>query len=218
MTTTELIPRLRAHLTLKVLLGIGLCAMFALLYRIPQQFPLFPGTAMKQLWLDRLVPFTPDAVYLYESLYLLMPIAPWLMTSRKSLLRYSLGLVLMSGVGFCFFYFCPTLSPRPLDAQKTNRLYQALIAFDNEFNAFPSLHVAYAVFHSACCYALFQAPPQRHLFPWLFWIWTFGIALSTMLTKQHVFADVLAGAILGFASYRICCQPDKRPRTHWRQT
>lgn len=218
MKPSDIITRLRTHFVLKVFLGIGLCAMFVLLYRFPQRCPLFPGIEMKQLWIDRLMPFAPSSVYLYESLYLLMPIAPWLMTSRKNLMRYSKGLILMSVVGFCFFYFWPTLSPRPQDIQDANWLYKVLVTIDNEYNAFPSLHVAYAVFHSACCYALFHSTTTHKLLPWMFWIWTLGIALSTMLTKQHVFVDVLAGATLGFGSYRICCQPDKMPWAHWRQT
>lgn len=218
MKVSEIVTRVRTHCILKVLLGIGLSAMFALFYQWPQRCPLFPGTVMKQLWIDRLIPFAPSSVYLYESLYLLMPIAPWLMTSRKDLMRYSRGLILMSVVAFCFFYFWPTLCPRPQHVQDANMLYRTLVTLDNEFNAFPSLHVAYAVFHSACCFALFRSVTSLKALPWLFWIWTLGIALSTLLTKQHVFVDVLAGAALGFGSYRICFQLEKTPWAHWRNT
>jgi membrane-associated phospholipid phosphatase len=135
-----------------------------------------------------------------------------------------------------------------------------LTRIDNDYNAFPSLHVAYAVFHSACCHALSlsrniqesgrggtrpsttcecrgfstrggtaSTPSEsistgsssssgtaRKLVPWVFWGWTLGIAVSTLLTKQHVFVDVIAGAVLGLGSYRICCQPLKMPWAHRR--
>ena len=36
------------------------------------------------------------------------------------------------------------------------------------------------------------------------WCWAFGVVASTLLTKQHVFIDVLGGALVGFGCYIVC--------------
>lgn len=191
---------------LKAVLGSALTLMFAVLYFFPQRYPLFPATVMQEMWIDRMIPFMPGSVYLYESLFFLVPIAPWLMKSKNELVFYSLGLVLMSCVGFCFFFFYPTSMPPPLDVRNTNSLYRFLLQIDKELNAFPSLHAAYALFHCACCQAVFSGTPRNKLLLWFFWIWGFGIILSTLLTKQHVFIDAVSGALLGLGSFAVCCR------------
>lgn len=214
MSIDEIILRLKSNWVLKLVLGLGLIVMFAIIYLLPQRYPFFSVTAMQPLWIDRIIPFMPDSVYLYESLYFLMPIAPWLMKTKVELNQYSKGLVLMNIVGFCFFFFYPTLSPRPTDIHDTNMLYGRLIMIDNELNAFPSLHTAYALFHGACCHIVFCSGSKYKLLRWGFWIWASGITASTLLTKQHVFVDVVAGAILGFGSFALFCWPNKMSLGH----
>ena len=130
-----------------------LCSSFALsiyfcaAYYLLQRHPLFPMTAIKALWLDRMIPFVPGMVYLYESIWLLTPVAPWLMTTKAELNGYTQGLVAVSLMGFVVFFFHPTFCPRPNDVRDVNWLYGALIRVDWESNAFPSLHSALAVFH-----------------------------------------------------------------------
>lgn len=208
MSINEIILRIKLKFGLKIVLSFILITMFAFFYLVPQLHPVFPIIVLKPGWIDRMIPFVPNAVYLYESLYLLMPVAPWLMRSKEELYRYSSGLILMSFVGFCFFFFLPTSNPRPVDVLDTNILYRTLILLDSELNAFPSLHTAYALFHSACCHVIFCKGSWHKLVRWIFWIWALLIMLSTLLTKQHVFIDVLSGALLGIGSFIVCCQPN----------
>lgn len=203
MKAAEIILRIKSNWLLKVVLSLVLIAMFAVLYILPQRYPVFPVTVMQPSRVDCMIPFIPGFVYLYESLYLIMPIAPWLMKSKIELTRYSLGLVFMSSMGFFFFFFWPTLSPRPTDIHDANMFYRKLITFDNELNAFPSLHVAYALFHSACCHKVFRSGARHNLLRLSIWLWALGISLSTLLIKQHVFVDVVAGTILGLGSFAI---------------
>jgi membrane-associated phospholipid phosphatase len=205
MSVDEIILRVKSQWVLKIVLGLGLIMMFAVLYLLPQRYPQFPAAVMQPMWIDRIIPFMPNSVYLYESLLFLIPIAPWLMKSRDELNCYSMGLVIMNCVGFCFFFFYPTLIARPMDIHDSNSLYRTLIQIDKELNAFPSLHTAYALFHSACCHAVFCNASRSKLLPWFFWIWALGITVSTLLTKQHVFADAVAGSILGLGTFAVCC-------------
>lgn len=182
-------------------------------YLVLQRHPIFPVTEMKETWLDRIVPFVPGTVYAYESIWLLMPVAPWLMKSREELDRYTRGLVLVALAGFAVFFFHPTLAARPKDFEDANAVYGLLIRVDSELNAFPSLHAAFAVFHGACCHAVFSDSRWHAGSRWFVWVWVAVIIASTLLTKQHVLLDAVAGAALGLGGYALCCGAKKTARS-----
>ncbi len=184
--------------------------MFALLYFLPQQYPIFPATVLQPTRIEQMIPFMPNSVYLYESISLFLPVAPWLMKRRDELRQYGKGLLFMSGVGFCFFYLYPTICPRPVDLHGTNLLYRKLVQIDSELNAFPSLHAAYAIFHAACCHVTFRTGTRCNFLQGFFWIWALAIIVSTLLTRQHVFIDLVAGTMLGLGSFAIFCRPKTR--------
>ena len=100
---------------------------------------------------------------------------------------YSMGLA--SALSFCVFFFYPTTLPRPLvDAEGlTAQAFQFLYSVDTASNCFPSLHVALA-----CLAALGIAEERARLATFAIF-WAGLISLSTMTTKQHYFADVVAG-------------------------
>lgn len=206
MSADEIIARIRSNLKLKVALSVGLTVGIWGLYLCLQRHPLFAVTPLAGVWVDRSIPFLPGAVYLYESIWLLMPIAPWLMKSREELLGYSKGIALVAAASFAVFFFYPTSCPRPQGLPTDSLLYEALIKIDNELNAWPSLHAAFAVFHGACCQAVFSAARGCGTIRWLVWVWALGIVVATLLTKQHILFDALAGAALGFAGYALCCR------------
>jgi membrane-associated phospholipid phosphatase len=67
-------------------------------------------------------------------------------------------------------------------------------------NAFPSLHVATAIFSGIwldCLLRRFGAPRWSLLFNWM---WCIGIIYSTLATRQHVAVDVWGGLMLGGAT------------------
>jgi membrane-associated phospholipid phosphatase len=201
MNQDGILPRLATGLRRKIVLSVLLTGGILAAYLALQLHPLFSVTVMKPGWVDRIVPFVPGGVYLYESLWLMMPIAPWLMTSRRELDRYAGALISIAATAFLIFLFHPTAISRPEYPQGANAVYGLLMRMDNELNAFPSLHSAFAVFHAACCHAVFSTSSWHKGLPWLFWVWAFAIIASTLLTKQHVFADAIAGAILGIGFY-----------------
>jgi membrane-associated phospholipid phosphatase len=203
MNLEEIGLRIRSHLRLKLLLSVVLTGGIWGLYLFLQRHPVFPGTAVKGGWVDRNIPCVPGAVYLYESIWLLMPIAPWLMNSRADLYGYTKGIASIAAVTFAVFFFFPTSCPRPKDLPAGNLLYGALVHIDSELNAWPSLHAAFAVFHGACCQAVFATGRGLSRVRWFVWVWTFGIIGSTLLTKQHVLVDALAGALLGAVGYAV---------------
>lgn len=196
---------------MKIALSSGLTISFCVIYVLLQRHPFFTVTEMKITWIDREIPFVPGYVYLYESLWLLIPVAPWLMKSKDDLVRYCKSLVLISLAGFCIFFFFPTASPRPKDLHDINVVYGALVRVENELNAFPSLHVALAFLSGASCHGIFSAAKWPKWLRWFVWIWVTGVVASTLLTKQHVFIDTVAGGLLGLGGYAIICRRNVIP-------
>ena len=212
MNFDEIVLRLRSNWRYKITLSVALTFLIWTAYLLLQRHPFFQVTMLQPAGLDRMIPFVPGAVYLYESIWLLMPVAPWLMKSKAELNGYTKGLMAVSLTGFVIFFFHPTSCPRPNEVYDVNFLYGALIQVDRESNAFPSLHSALAVFHGACCQAVFSAWPWHRRIRWFVWAWVLGIIVSTLLTKQHMFVDAVAGAAAGFVGYLVFCRSRKNSR------
>lgn len=211
MNAHEILLRIRSNFQLKVLLGIVLTTAVWSGYLFLQRHPLFPAAPVRSVWLDHSLPFMPAAVYPYESIWLFMPIAPWLMTRRENLIDYSRGIALIAFVAFAIFLFHPTSCPRPGNIPDAGGLYGALIQIDGERNAWPSLHVAFAIFHGAWCFSLFSAEPWPGTLRWGLWAWALIIIASTLLTKQHVLFDVAAGGLLGWGGFVLTARRRNRP-------
>jgi membrane-associated phospholipid phosphatase len=169
-------------------------------YLFLQSYHFFPARLMAPGFLDRLIPFCPETVWVYLSIYLLMPIGPALMRERKPILYYGAGVIGIGFVADLFFLFWPTLCARPLSLD-SSMVYQMLIIVDKPFHAFPSLHAAFAIY-SASCGALVLKGLGTHLVWRLgLWLWAFLILVATLTTKQHVLVDIIAGGILGIGAF-----------------
>jgi len=111
--------------------------------------------------IDRLIPFSDGAVWIYLSIYLLMPIGPFLMQTNKDILRYAKGVLLIGFIADLVFLFWPTVCPR-LGIRGTNAGYQFLIGLDSPFHALPSLRAETAR-TSAPCFVSIRASPMRRV-------------------------------------------------------
>jgi membrane-associated phospholipid phosphatase len=194
--------RLQAELKLKLFLTVLLNLWFYVPYALLQRHSLFVPSQAPQTHLDLLIPFSDNAVWLYLSLFLLMPIGPLLMCRREQLLRYGVAIFLIESVAYVVFLLYPTWCPRP-DASGTVTAYRTLTTVDFPLNAFPSLHAAFAVF-SALCAALvlreLRVPPAWRL---AVGVWSVLILLGTLLTKQHTVLDISAGGAIGLVVYHL---------------
>ena len=139
--TAWLGPRLKAHWLFKLMAGAIMIIVFFIGYFLLLNFQFFPVRVMPATALDRLIAFQPGALLLYLSLYLYIPIAPWLLDNKRDLNACCLALSGLCLVGLVIFFFWPTAIPRPDSAN-----YRPLIAIDKPRNVFPSLHAAFAVF------------------------------------------------------------------------
>lgn len=185
------------HVCLKgtgTLLFIGLFfgAYFYLL-----KFPAYPITVMPYTLLDRLISFQPLAMPLYISLWVYVSLPPILLATRRELYAYGLAMAGTCLAALIVFYFWPTAVPvADIDWTRYPGV-DFLKNMDASGNAFPSLHVATAIFSGIWLHHLLRrfGGPQWILL--VNWIWCVGIIYSTLATRQHVAVDMWGGVALG---------------------
>jgi membrane-associated phospholipid phosphatase len=138
------------------------------------------------------IPFVPAFEFLYALGYLLPVLAVFALPGPRELRRLlvAFGLTLLVAYGtyllFPVWFERPALQP---DSLATWLLW--LEYHDPSYNHFPSLHVGIS-------WLLYLACKRGVRFPNLFLIVVLGIAVSTLLVKQHYMVDVLYG--IGLAS------------------
>jgi membrane-associated phospholipid phosphatase len=159
--------------------------------------PRFPVTTVPRIFVDRMIPFQPAALTLYLTLWFYVTIPPALLRFRREMVSYAIAATVLSLIGFGIFIVWPTAVPAAdVDPSLLPSLAR-LKTVDASGNAFPSLHVAFAVFSAIWLSRLLRemrAGVSLHVFNWL---WCAGIVYSTMAIRQHVALDAVAGAILG---------------------
>lgn len=149
--------------------------------------------------LDRWAGYHPSPwAWIYESIFLLTGVAPWLIVSREQLRRYLTGFAMLSLISFVVFVIFPVASPRP-EGMEASAFLLFITHIDGPLNAFPSLHAGCLIFNLALIHRLFG----RQLHPFIsvaLWIWAGLILFATLATKQHYAVDLLVGGLLGWVA------------------
>ena len=133
------------------------------------------------------------------SLWVYVSLAPSLLVSRRALAAYAAAAVVLSVAGFGVFILWPTTVPPPEVDPSLVPSLAYLKVVDASGNAFPSLHVAFAVFTALWLGRLLRGIGAGGGVRALNWLWCLGIVYSTIAIRQHVALDALAGAALGAA-------------------
>lgn len=163
---------------------------------------------------ERSIPYSVWMIVPYVSLNAMFVLAPFCCRTRDDLQTLVRRMATVNGIAALFFVFLPTTFPvvRPLQDNAAARLLQSLLECDIPNNVFPSLHVAMAIVLGAS----FMRPcgPIMRI---LIAAWCALIAVSTLLTHQHLFLDASAGGLLGWACCRYFryAQPEPRPAVRW---
>jgi membrane-associated phospholipid phosphatase len=154
-----------------------------------------------RLYLDAelTIPFVPQAVLGYMSIYLTFSMAPFVLRTRRELraLARTLAVVILIA-GVCFVIVpAEIVFPAPSEMG----MWTGLVRFAKEvalpYNLAPSLHVAMSV----VCITIY-AGRAGLLGRCLFSCWAVAIGLSTLLLHQHYVLDVITGFVLGLAGVR----------------
>ena len=193
--------RLAAHWPHKLALLLTVPVIFKSLYVACQHAPNLVPRHWPLTWIDHAIRFDPSWTWIYLSIYLLLPLAPFLTTDRGRLAAYVRGTAFMSVVAFGCFFFLPVEMARPGDPT-SHPAYAALVAIDRPVNCFPSMHVGFAVFALLHLQRLRRTewPEMAANWLWAGWLWVAAIIVSTLVTKQHYLIDLPAGAALAWLS------------------
>ncbi len=185
----------RTKLALYGVLSLAFCVP----YFVIQHWPVFHIHSMPLLWLDRWIGFDPRWIYVYQSVYLLIPLTPWLATDRQHLWRYAKSFLLLCGSSFLIWVVFPIAAPRP-SLTPHDGMWGVLLSYDGLINTLPSLHVGLATL--AVLFGQASLPADmvivKRLFLGALIIWTLLISYATLATKQHYAVDLPAGALLAW--------------------
>lgn len=193
----EIRERLSAYWKEKLIFTVVLNLLFWPIYTWLSHHSFLPVHTVPKTWLDTNIPLWPNPwAFVYMSQFGYVAGVPWLMRTAPGLRRYLYGAVLLSVASFAIFILLPVRGPRP-QILETSGLLALIQQSDGVFNSIPSLHAGFLGYSYAAGWRLFG----RRL-PWWaiigFLIWGAGILYSTMATKQHWAADLIAGAVLGW--------------------
>lgn len=217
--TTELLARTRSLFLLKLLGTSAFITLFFIAYLHLLKNPLHPVLTMPLTAVDHAIGFQPFALSIYVTLWIYVGIPPAFFRRRADLVGYGLAAAGICATGLLIFLFWPTAVPvQPLDWQD----YPGsglLKGVDAAGNACPSLHVATALFSGLWLHRLLKEIGAPRAVILMNILWCAAIAYSTLATKQHVFLDVAAGALLGWAGAWLsivrydgrCRQPAPEP-------
>jgi membrane-associated phospholipid phosphatase len=140
------------------------------------------------------IPFIPEFVWAYLSLYLLFIIPPFFLKPAR---MDVLGKQLVAATIFCGVIFL--LLPARLGFERTvpddpfyRSVFANMFAVDLPHNMVPSLHVT---FSSLILLSLYRAQ-QANLAKIIFGAWLVLICASTVLVHQHHLLDVVTGLLV----------------------
>jgi membrane-associated phospholipid phosphatase len=155
-----------------------------------------PATA-----LDDVVPLWPAWSLVYGALYMCLLALPVFVVRHDALIRRTVWAYLTVWIAaYACFVVYPTVAPRPdtvagdgFAAWGLRVLYDA----DPPYNCFPSLHVAHSFVSALACHRVHRGLGRIAV------ACAALVALSTLFTKQHYAADVVAGTLMGLAAHRV---------------
>ena len=189
-------------LTFKEQMGFGGMLAFAIVgiyqfYFWVQKNDRFVQRRSLRTKLDDLIPYAPQWVWVYGILYYFM--IGFVIATLESIVQGVImvfgGLVLMSAQVVCFLAF-PVSTPveyRQFPVESlAGRYLRFMQSFDGRSNCFPSAHCSVSMYVS-----LLLLPHMG----WTALLFAAGIAISSLLCKQQLLADVPVGLFLGWVSW-----------------
>ena len=143
---------------------------------------------------EHFIPFVPLMIVPYLSIDLFFVAAPFLCRSERELVMFSKRIVAAIVVaGICFLLFPLRFAfERPHASGWLGAIFDWFRGMDQPYNLLPSLHIALRTI-----LAQHYAHHTRGLLRSMSNVWFFFVGLSTLLTYQHHFVDVVAGFALG---------------------
>jgi membrane-associated phospholipid phosphatase len=181
-------------------LAVGICVPYFSLQRA-STFPVFP---VPETSLDRAIAFQPDWIWIYVSIFALVPLAPALAPDVPALRRYTTGLACLCVPCFALFWLLPVEGPRPA-LLPDHALYGWIVSVDRSTNSLPSLHAGLALYSLLFLGRVLHPTTgaTRSGLRLAGWLWGAAILYSTLATKQHWAVDLPAGMAIAWGAHRL---------------
>jgi membrane-associated phospholipid phosphatase len=188
---------------------LGISGFFFVYFWVMHNPPSEP-TVMPLTLLDHWVGVSDDAMLLYGSLWFYISLAPALAKDKVELWVCARDAAVMAAIGLVVFWVFPTTVPAFAVDWSQYPALQFLKSTDVGGNAFPSLHVAFAVLTAVLLARQLREVRAPRWTLWLNALWAFGIVYSTLATRQHVLLDVLGGTLLAAVVSWVGTARDRR--------
>jgi membrane-associated phospholipid phosphatase len=149
---------------------------------------------------ESFIPFVPLMIIPYMSINLFFVGGPFLCQSRDELRVFARRItfaILVAGV--CFLLIPLRFSAvRPQPGDWTAPIFRFLFHFDQPYNLFPSLHIAFRTILAAL-----YAKHTKGVIRLAAQVWFVLIGFSTLLTYQHHIVDIIGGFVLAGICFYI---------------
>jgi membrane-associated phospholipid phosphatase len=189
--------KILTHFWFKCFGTMGFIAIFFSAYIYLLKNPAHPVTVMPATWIDSVVTFHPFALAIYVTLWLYVSLPVVLMQTRGEIAGFGLWMGGVCLAAIAVFYCWPSAVP-PANIDWAAYPGMAFLkGVDSAGNAFPSLHVATAVFTGIWLNRQLTAIGLGRVARSVNVSWCVLIVYSTLATKQHVAIDAIAGVLLG---------------------
>lgn len=164
------------------------------------------GYRLTPLAIDALVPFSPEAIWLYLSFFVIVPLG-YLLTPWERLRWLTRAMQLSAlGAGTIYLLWPTTMAYPPIAGEGVSSTLSGwLIYVDSSQNCFPSLHAALTIL---AVWAI-AARGSRSLSVACI-IWACAIAFSILLMKRHLFIDLIGGGLLAWGSINMAAHLEMR--------
>lgn len=202
--TDSLLRRVKTLWLLKMTGTIGGIWGFFLLYFWTQESRAAHAVTVPMTAVDHWVGVSQSALLPYASLWVYVALAPALARDAAGVRKYASGALIMGLLGLATYWFFPTTTPAFGVHWSDYPALQVLKAADRGGNAFPSLHVAFAVYSGAIIAGELRSCSAP---PWVrgaSWLWCAAIVYSTLATRQHVAIDVAGGLVVAMVALLAC--------------
>ncbi|HEY0512669.1 MAG TPA: phosphatase PAP2 family protein [Thermoanaerobaculia bacterium] len=147
-----------------------------------------------ELALDRAIPLQPAWALAYGPLYLFLILLPvFVVRQDEQIRRTVLAYLTVWMVAYVCFLLYPTTASRPDKVIGEGFAVwglRFLYSSDPPYNCFPSLHVAHSCVSALTCYRVHRGVGIAAA------LGAVLVGVSTLYTKQHYVADVIAGVFL----------------------
>jgi len=142
------------------------------------------------------LPFVPDLIWAYSSIYLLFLATPFVVNSVERLKRLALALATATAIGGVFFLLIPAEPDFkiPQSLGYVPRVFRLSDWINLDFNQVPSLHVAFIAIYTEAFIRNSNTIGKLTLR-----MWPIVVAIAAVLTFQHHLVDVVSGYLLGMA-------------------